>query len=382
MHIFFCACNFPNSPGMGNLSAALALTARGSSSICHPAWEREEGLCGTAQGGPRAKGCPFQLLSMIPAEGHPEKAGQLFAGLRKSGFLPPWLGWGTGVAGPWPRIYPERSQEGWETSDLSLIENQALGAGRNLHSHPAPFGDEKRCPVRVTQLCARASCPPRARTAGESVPSLESLFAGQRAASAAPLSHGSSGARRCSCLSFPAQQDPFPERGFLSKLLAHLCAAIRHRFLGERFQTPRGVIQDPGTVERGQPDQHSKPDSATFSHLSPLLKLLDFSEVQGPHGKMEIILCTREHQAHAASGPAHATPRHWALHVFGFLRLTRRALLSAGPCRTLLFGHLLSAFFGDPGCDLLSFQGKTVPQYFPDTYCEQARVACWGGRTH
>lgn len=71
MHIFFCACSFPNGSGMGNLSAPLALTARGSSSICHDAWEREEILCGTTQEGSRAKGCLFQLLSMRPAEGSP-----------------------------------------------------------------------------------------------------------------------------------------------------------------------------------------------------------------------------------------------------------------------------------------------------------------------
>lgn len=59
---------------MGNLSAPLALTARGSSSICHRAWEREEVLCGTTREGSRAKGCLFQLLSMVLAEGTPENS--------------------------------------------------------------------------------------------------------------------------------------------------------------------------------------------------------------------------------------------------------------------------------------------------------------------
>lgn len=36
------------------------------------------------------------------------------------------------ITGRQPRIYTERSKEGWETSDLSLIENWGLGAGRKL----------------------------------------------------------------------------------------------------------------------------------------------------------------------------------------------------------------------------------------------------------
>lgn len=93
---------------------------------------------------------------------------QLFSGLRKSGFLPPWLSRGTWVTGCRPRIYTERSKEGWEMSDLSLIENRGLRAGRNLHSHPMPSSDEKRRPGRVTQLRAQASCLPRVRGLSES----------------------------------------------------------------------------------------------------------------------------------------------------------------------------------------------------------------------
>ena len=52
---------------MGTLSTPLALTARGSSSICHHAWEREEVLCGTLEGS--CASLLFQLLSMLPVEG-------------------------------------------------------------------------------------------------------------------------------------------------------------------------------------------------------------------------------------------------------------------------------------------------------------------------
>lgn len=71
-------------------------------------------------------------------------------------------------------------------SDLSPIENRGLRAGRNPHSHPTPSRDEKRRPVRVTQLCAQASCLPRVRGLRERGVQRASLFAGP---SASPAHH-------------------------------------------------------------------------------------------------------------------------------------------------------------------------------------------------
>lgn len=121
----------------------MALTARGSSSICHHAWEREEVLCGATQEVFRAKVSLFQLLSMLPAEGFPENSlSALFraekvrlsvalAGLRESDH---WLS---------AQDLHREEQRGMGNVRLLLIENQGLGAGRNFHSQRTPATDEK-----------------------------------------------------------------------------------------------------------------------------------------------------------------------------------------------------------------------------------------------
>ena len=133
---FFCflfsfACNFSKSPGMGTLSTPLALTARGSSSICHHAWEREEVLCGTTREGSRAS-LLFQPLSMLPVEGRRENSLSALFRAEKVRLSVALAEMKDLITGREPRIYTERSKEGWETSDLSLIENWGLGAGRKL----------------------------------------------------------------------------------------------------------------------------------------------------------------------------------------------------------------------------------------------------------
>lgn len=109
----------------------LALTARGSSSICHHAWEREEVLCGTAQEGSRAS-LLFQPSSTLPVEGRLENSLSALFRAEKVRLSVALAGLKDLITGREPRIYTERSKEGWETSDLSLIDNWGLGAGRKL----------------------------------------------------------------------------------------------------------------------------------------------------------------------------------------------------------------------------------------------------------
>lgn len=109
----------------------LALTARGSRSICHHAWEREEVLCGTTREGSRAS-LLFQPLSMLPVEGRLENSLSALFRAEKVRLSVALAGLKDLITGRQPRIYTERSKEGWETSDLSLIENWGLGAGRKL----------------------------------------------------------------------------------------------------------------------------------------------------------------------------------------------------------------------------------------------------------
>lgn len=115
---------------MGALSTPPALTARGSSGICHHAWEREEVLCGTLEGS--CASLLFQLLSMLPVEGCLENSLSAFFRAEKVRLSVALAGMKDLITGREPRIYTERSKEGWETSDLSLIENWGLGAGIKL----------------------------------------------------------------------------------------------------------------------------------------------------------------------------------------------------------------------------------------------------------
>lgn len=76
-------------------------------------------------------------------------------------------------------------------------------------------------------------------------------------------------------------------------------------------------------------------------------------------GKMETIIHTKKgfknsvrmYGAHAASRLGRIPPSHWRPLLFGFFQVLQAAPLPVGPCRTLPFGHLLTAFFGDPGCN-------------------------------
>lgn len=148
---------------------------------------------------------------------------QLFSRLRKSGFLSPWLGRGTWITGHQPRIYIERSKEGWETSDLSLIENQGPGAGRNLHSHPAPMIDEKQSPARVAQPCIGDSCLPRARRS-EHIGHLAWHRCLLHNPQHQPRPVAGSSEQHCDA---PDSVIPHSKTRFISKLLVHLHPAAR-----------------------------------------------------------------------------------------------------------------------------------------------------------
>lgn len=161
IRFFSFACNFPKSPGMGNLSAPpWPFQPEGAAVFVTMPGKEKRSSVEQLEKAPVPKSPSSSPCQCCLQRGAQRTACQLFSRLRKSGFLSPWLGWGTCIAGRQPRIYTERSKEGWEASDLSLIENPGLGAGRKLHSQPIPSADEKWSPERVTQLSAQGSRHP------------------------------------------------------------------------------------------------------------------------------------------------------------------------------------------------------------------------------
>lgn len=260
-------------------------------------------------------------------------------------------------------------------SDLSPIENRGLRAGRNPHSHPTPSGDEKRRPVRVTQLCAQASCLPRVRGLRE--PGVQPGVSVRWTVSVtSPSSSPGSSGRHCDApdsavcppvkgsfpktwLRFPAPRPP-PSCG----PGGHASQAFPLRrspgpgLQEEQRRAHQDVVEEPVMVGTEQPDGGSESDSATCLHLT-LVKYLMFRSFDDLIGKMETIIHTKKgfknsvrmYGARAASRLGRIPPSHWRPLLFGFFQVLQAAPLPVGPCRTLPFGHLLTAFFGDPGCD-------------------------------
>lgn len=142
-HFFFCACDFPNSQAWETCPHLWPLQPEGAAVFVITPGKEKRSFVEQLEKAPVPKAASSSSCQWSLQRGPQKTACQLFSGLRKSGFLPPWLGRGTWVTGRRPGIYTERSKEGWEMSDLSLIENRGLRAGRNLHGHPTPSGDEK-----------------------------------------------------------------------------------------------------------------------------------------------------------------------------------------------------------------------------------------------
>lgn len=163
MHIFFSLLAiFLRAQAWEPCPHTPALTARGSSSICHHAWEREEVLCGTTREGSHAS-LLFQLLSMLPAEGSPENSLSALFRAEK-------VRLSVALAGL-------RDLDHWSAAqDLHREEQRGMGnirpftdgesgtrSWKKPSNHPTPLTDEKWSPGRVTQLSAGGSRPPRAR---------------------------------------------------------------------------------------------------------------------------------------------------------------------------------------------------------------------------
>lgn len=260
--------------------------------------------------------------------------------------------------------------------------------------------------MRVTQLCAQASCLPRVgvsanRAAGRRLCPLDRQL--HQPATVARLLGA---ALRCPRLcrppgkrlvsekvaSFPKSSSASPRRPRRSAPDTTPARASAPAFAGRQAPGRAGPGSS-GRCRRARDGADatagpgSKPDSAACSHLL-LVKFLIFWSFSDLIGKMETIIrakkgfrnSARMYGAHAASCPGRIPLSHWRLLLFGFFRspggpspsgsLQDPSLWPFTYCLLSLESLAVTAFI----------PSKCSPSYVLDTHC--VHVACWGCRNH
>lgn len=144
----------------------------------------------------------------------------------------------------------------------------------------------------------------------------------------------------------------------------------------------------PNSRTRAQKNQTRPPicssltlvEHLTFPSCGDLVGKMEMTIIRTPPKKgfknvSENVWSTRAVSCLGRIPPGHRRP----LLSSGPSKCARWRPLPVGPCRTLPFGHLLTAFLGDPGCGTAFPPGKCGSSCLPDTCGVQAHVAGWGG---